>query len=79
MNTDQAVQDMEMITSAPILDSVPAVVLFNSGTTHTFIVYTLVPIIGIGLEYLGYDLAMTTPAEAILTNGESMRGVVVTI
>lgn len=66
-----------MITSTLLLDSV-LVVLFGYGSDDTFIAQTFVSRIGIGLEDLGYDLVVITPAETIFTTRECMRGVVVT-
>lgn len=66
---DEAVQDAAVITGTLLLDFVPAVVLFDSGSTHTFIAYTSVPRVGVGLEDLGYDLVVTTPAGSVFTTG----------
>lgn len=35
-DANEAVQDAALITGAPLRDSVLAVVLFDSGSTHTF-------------------------------------------
>ena len=61
------------------MDSVPATVLFDSGSTHTFIAETFIPRIGVGVEDLGYVLVVTTPAGAIFTTRVCVRGVSVSI
>lgn len=65
-----------MIIATLLLDSISVVVLFNSGSTHTFIVENIVPQIGVGLEDLGYNLIVIAPIRAVLTTKECVRGVV---
>lgn len=78
-NCDEYVKDMAGITCALLLDSVPAVVLFDAGSTHVLIARTFIHSIGVGLDDLGYDLVVTTLVRAILTTQECMRDVVVAI
>lgn len=51
-NAYEVVQDVTVITGTLLLNSVPAIVLFNSCSTHTFIAHIFIPRIGIGLEDL---------------------------
>lgn len=63
----EAVQDAAIITCILLIHSSPAVALFNSGSTLTFIAKTFVDRFGVSIEDLGYDLAVSTPARAIVT------------
>lgn len=70
---------MRLVTTGTLLDSIPVVVLFDSGSTYAFIAIIFAPSIGVGLEDLGYDLVVTTPIGAVFITGQCVRGVVVTI
>lgn len=64
-----------MITGPLLFDLVPAIVLSDINSTHIFIAHAFVPRIEVGLEDLGYDLLVTTPAGVVLTTREYLRGV----
>ena len=55
----------------------PAIVLFDSGSTHTFLSRSFADRIGVQLEDLGFDLRVSTPAGVVLTIGVRVWGVAV--
>lgn len=63
-----------MIKGTILIYSAPALVLFDSGSMHTFIAKAFVNGIGMGLDDLGYDLVVTTPIKANLTSRVCMKG-----
>lgn len=79
MFADEVVHDAAVTTGTLLMDSVLAVVLFDSSSTHTFITQTSVLRIGVGLKDLNYDLVVTAPARAIFTTIECVRGVTLAI
>ena len=73
---DEAVQDTAVITGTLFIHSTPAVVLFDSGSTHTFLARSFVDRIGVELD-LGFDLRVSTLAGVVLTTGVGVQGVAV--
>lgn len=76
---EEAVQVVTIITVILFIHSTPLVTLFDFGSTHTFIAKTFASRIRLSVEDLGYDLVGSTPARAVHTNDECVKGVVVVI
>ena len=53
---DKVVQDFAVITCTLLIHSAQAIVLFDSGSTHTFLAQPFVDRIGMDVEDLGFDL-----------------------
>lgn len=58
ITTEEPVQDVTMNTSALLINSTPTIILFESSSTHTFIVKTFVDRLSMSMEDLGYDLVV---------------------
>lgn len=65
-----------VITVILLIQSAPLIALFDSGRTYTFIAKTFVDRIGVIVEDLGYDLAVSTLGHTI---GVCVRGVAIFI
>ena len=76
---DEAIQDAAVITGTLTIHSTPALVLFDSGSMHTFIATAFVARVGMTLEDLGYDLTVSTPTGVVLTTAVCVRDVAVVI
>ena len=76
---DEAVEDAAVITGTLTIHSTPALVLFNSGSTHTFIATAFAARVGMTVEDLGYDLTVSTPTGVVLTTAVCVRDVAVVI
>ena len=68
-----------VITGTIMIQSAPATVLFDSGSTHTFLSRTFIDRIGMTVFDLGHDLVVSTPSGATLTTGVGVRGVPIVI
>lgn len=77
--SEEAVQDVVVITRTLLLHIPSASALLDSGSTHTLIANTFVDRIGMSVEDLGYDWVVSTPPGADLTTGVSMKGVTMLI
>ena len=64
---DEAVEDAAVITGTLPIHSIPAIVLFDSGSTHTFLAQVFVDRVGLEVVDLGFDLRVSTPAGVALT------------
>ena len=53
---DEAVQDAAIVTGTLPIHSIPAIVLFDSGSTHTFLAQAFVDRVGLEVIDLGFDL-----------------------
>lgn len=76
---EEAVQDTVVIIGTLLIYTALITLLFDIGSTHTFITKTFIERIGTSVEGLGYDLVVPTFAGAILTTRVCVRGVVVLI
>lgn len=68
-----------LTTGTLLIHSVPTVVLFDSGSTHTFISGMIVGGIGVLVDDLGYDLVVSPPARSVLATGECVKGIAIII
>ena len=75
----KAVQDPRVITGTITIQSAPATMLFDSGSTHTFLARAFVDRNGMTVLDLGHDLVVSTPFGATLTTGVCVRGVPIVI
>lgn len=71
--------DATVITGTVFIHSTPVVVLFDSGSTYTFLAPAFVDMIGVPIEDLGCNLVVSTPVGTTLTTRVCMRGVSVVI
>lgn len=69
--TEEVVQDAPIIKSTILIQSASALVLFDSGSTHSFLAKAFLDKIGMRLDDLAYDLVMSTPSGAVFTTGVS--------
>ena len=76
---DEAVQDAAVITGTLTIHSTPALVLFDSGSTHAFIATAFATRFGMTIEDLGYDLTVSTPTGVVLTTEVCVRDVAMVI
>lgn len=63
----EALVDAEVIASTLLIGLVPALVLFDSGCTHSFVSYTHVSRMGVEVEDIGHPLVVTTLARVVTT------------
>ena len=77
--TVEAVQDPSVITSVLPISSVSTTVLFDSGSTHTFLARAFADRLGMPMVDLGHDLIVSTPSGATLITGLCVRGVPIVI
>ena len=75
----EAVQDPRVITGTITIQSAPATVLFDSGSSHTFLARAFVNRIGVPVIDLGHDLVVSTPFGATLTTEVGVRDVPIVI
>ena len=68
-----------IVTGTLPIHSTPAIVLFDSGSTHTFLAQAFVDRVGLEVVDLGFDLRVSTPAGVVLTTGVGVRDVTVEI
>ena len=76
---DEAVEDAAVITGTLPIHSIPAIVLFYSGSTQTFLAQVFVDRVGLEVIDLGFDLRVSTPAGVVLTIGVGVRDVTIEI
>lgn len=76
---EETLWDATIITGTFSIHSVSAVVLFDFGSTHTFLAQMLVDRFGVLLDELGHDLVVCTPVGATLTTGVCIRGITIVI
>ena len=72
---NEAIQDAAVITSILPIHSTPAIVLFDSGSTHTFLAQAFVDRVGLDVVDLGFNLQVSTLAGVVLTTGVGVRDV----
>lgn len=73
------VQDAAIITSTLFFHLAPIVVLFDFGSTHTFISRSFVDKIGVLVDYLGFDLVVFTPVRVVPTISVCVRHITVVV
>ena len=76
---DEAVEDAAVITGTLPIHSISAIVLFDSGSTHTFLAQAFVDRVGLEVVDLGFDSQVSTPVGVILTTRVGVRDVTVEI
>lgn len=62
----EVVQDDIVVRDTLLIHSTPVIVLFDFGSTYTFITKTFVNRVGMSVEDLNYDLVVSTPTKAAL-------------
>lgn len=62
----EVVQDDIIVRDTLLIHSTPVIVLFDFGSTNTFITKTFVNRVGMSVEDLNYDLVVSTPTKAAL-------------
>lgn len=73
--TEEVVQDAAAITCTLITLYFSTSLMFDFGSTYTFISKTFVDRIGVSIEDLGNDFLVSNLARAVLTTGVRMRDV----
>lgn len=77
--TEGALQEYIVNTGTLLIHSVPTLVLFDLGNTHTFLARTFEDRIGLAVGDLGHDSVVSTPVNSTLTTGVCVRGIPVVI
>lgn len=72
---EEVVHDTTVVTSTLSIHSLPVVVLFDSGSTHTFLAKTFIYRTSLTVGDLEHDLVVSTSVCVTLTTGVCVRGV----